>query len=195
MHTIFRAPPRPAAEDSESSREGDGADALYARCRVVLRPALAGRLGSMDDAEDVLHEAFARFLKSYANRAVINPLALMGRVAMNIIRDGARSEAFRRRLLGGEIEPICSAPPPPDPEASLAGRQGMRQLRDAIDRLPTRCREVFLLHRVEGLPQAEVARILGISRSAVEKQLMRANGRLRVELAGWGIDRPSGGEA
>lgn len=186
MNKISRSHPCPQGVDS------DGPEELYARCRTVLRPALAGRLGSMADAEDVLHEAFARFLKSYANRVVINPLGLLGRIAMNIIRDGGRSESFRRQMLGCEVGPVCASPPPPDPEASLANQQEMRQLRDAIDRLPTRCREVFLLHRVEELPQTEVARILGISLSAVEKHLIRANGHLRADLKGWDVDRQSG---
>jgi RNA polymerase sigma factor (sigma-70 family) len=189
MNKISRSHPPPRAVD------GDGPEELYARCRTVLRPALAGRLGSMTDAEDVLHEAFVRFLKSYTGRTVINPLALLGRIAMNIIRDGARSDSYRRQLLGGEAEPVCAISPPPDPEASLSSRQEARQLQDAIDRLPTRCREVFLLHRVEGLAQAEVARILGISLSAVEKNLIRANGHLRAALDGWAVDRQCNSEA
>ena len=189
MDKISRSLPGPPAVD------GDGPEELYARCRTVLRPALAGRLGSMADAEDVLHEAFVRFFRSYADRTVINPLALLGRIAMNIIRDGARSESFRRQLLGGEVEPVCAISPPPDPETSLSSRQEVRRLQDAIDRLPARCREVFLLHRVEGLPQAEVARILGISLSAVEKHLIRANGHLRTALDGWAVDRQCNSEA
>jgi RNA polymerase sigma factor (sigma-70 family) len=189
MNKISSSHPPPPAVDE------DGPEELYARCRTVLRPALAGRLGSMTDAEDVLHEAFVRFLKSYAGRTVINPLALLGRIAMNIIRDGARSESFRRQSLGAEAEPVCAISPPPDPEASLSSRQEVRLLQEAIDRLPARCREVFLLHRVEGLPQAEVARILGISVSAVEKNLTRANGHLRSALDGWAVDRRCNAEA
>lgn len=178
--------------DPPTAETGHPSDRLYARCHATLRPALAGRLGSLHDAEDVLHEAFARFLKSYAGKHIENPLALLARIAMNIVRDTARSNTFRRTLLAREVEPVCTIAPRPDPEAEASGRQDVRHLCDAIDALPPRCREVFLLHRVEGLSHAEVADILGISRSGVEKHLIRAQSQLRPDLdqIGWGgVDR------
>lgn len=156
---------------------------FYLRSRTVLRPALAGRLGSIDAAEDVLHDAFVRFLKAYEGKSITNPLGLLARIALNIVRDSARSEGFRRRQIEWLDEPVCAVPPLPDPEEAYSSHQWLSQVRLAIDRLPPRCREVFLLHRVEGLPQSEVAAILGISRSAVEKNLVRAHARLKDDLA------------
>lgn len=182
MEKIPRPHPRPAAADAENGG-GDGPDALYARCRVTLRPALAGRLGSMADAEDVLHEAFIRFLNSYSGRAIANPLGLLARIAMNVIRDIGRSERFRRTRLEGQANPVGMGPQPHSPEAICADQQGLRKAQEVIDRLPPRCREVFLLHRLDGLPHAEIAQILGISRSMVEKHLARADRQIRGELA------------
>jgi len=53
---------------------------------------------------------------------------------------------------------------------------------DAIEALPPRCRQVFLLHRVEGMRHAEVAQTLGISRSMVEKHMINAYSSLHAEL-------------
>lgn len=193
---------RPDSTAPLSSSEHDPptamADQLYARCHVTLRPALAGRLGSLADAEDVLHEAFARFLKSYAGKQIENPLALLARIAMNIVRDTTRANAFRRTLLAREVEPVCTIAQPPDPEAETSGRQDVRHLCDAIDALPPRCREVFLLHRVEGMSHADVAKTLGISRSGVEKHLIRAQAQLRPDLdqIGWGgVDKATARKA
>lgn len=177
------------------SRGGDWSyDQLYTRSRTTLRPALAGRLGSTHDADDVLHDAFVRMLHGYARADIRNPLAMLARIAMNIVRDGARRNATRTAMLAREVEAPCAVAPPADPEAGLARQQHLLHLRDAIDALPPRCREVFLLHRIEGLPQAEIARLLGISRSGVEKHLMRANAQLRMDLSAT-IDSPGDGKA
>jgi len=171
-------------------------ETLYVTSRSKLRPALAKRLGNAAEAEDVLHEAFARFLASYRGRSILNPLAMLAQIALNIVRDAARSERFRRNLLAERIEPVCAIAPTPDPESEASSRQDVRLLRDAIEALPLRCREAFILHRIEGLPHAEVARILGVSRSMVEKHLIKAYARLRTHLvqAGWsGIDKDGDG--
>lgn len=160
---------------------------LYGTSRAKLRPALARRLGNQADAEDVLHEAFVRFLARYAGQNLLNPLAMLAQIAINIVRDGVRSERLRRNLLATHCDPVCCVAAEPDPETALANRQNAILLAAAIDALPVRCREVFLLHCVDELPHREVARILGISRSMVEKHVMRAYGKLRADLehAGW----------
>lgn len=171
---------------------------LYGASRAKLRPALAKRLGNQADAEDVLHEAFVRFLARYAGQTLLNPLAMLAQIALNIVRDGARSERLRRNLLALQSEPVCSVASEPDPETALAISQDAKLLSAAIDALPCRCREVFLLHCIDELPHREVARILGISRSMVEKHVMRAYDKLRadLEIAGWaGIDKPKQGKA
>jgi RNA polymerase sigma factor (sigma-70 family) len=160
---------------------------VYVRCRSTLRPALSGRLGSAEEADDVLHDAFLRFLHSYAGQAISNPLGLIARIAMNIVRDNARTRKFRQYQLQGIETVVCAPLPGPNPEEACLDRQRQVRLCAAIDSLPPRCREVFLLHRIDDMPQAEVARVLGISRSAVEKNLARADGRLRRDMAD-GVD-------
>lgn len=162
---------------------------LYQHCRVTLRPALAGRLGSTSEADDVLHEAFVRFLSRYAVDAVSNPLAMLARIAMNIVRDAARASTFRRDALVAHGAAPIAAQSPADPEIQAARRQDLRRLRDSIDALPRRCREVFLLRRIEGLSQDEVAALLNISRSAVEKHMIRARALLRRDMEATAIDR------
>ncbi|HEY0859481.1 MAG TPA: sigma-70 family RNA polymerase sigma factor, partial [Pseudoxanthomonas sp.] len=59
------------------------------------------------------------------------------------------------------------------PERWCGGRQVLKRLADAFDRLPDRCREVIWLRRVEELPQKEVASRLGISEKTVEKHVAK----------------------
>lgn len=57
--------------------------------------------------------------------------------------------------------------------------------KDAIDRLPDRSREAFVLARRHELSHAEIAEVMGISISTVEKHIGRAMRELRKTLATW----------
>lgn len=56
----------------------------------------------------------------------------------------------------------------------LSGRQELARLEVALSRLPPRCRETFILRKIEEQPQKEVARIMGVAEATVEKQLIKA---------------------
>jgi RNA polymerase sigma-70 factor (ECF subfamily) len=48
----------------------------------------------------------------------------------------------------------------------------LERVLEVLDELPPKCRTTFLLHRFEGLSYSQIARRLGVSRSAIEKQMM-----------------------
>jgi RNA polymerase sigma factor (sigma-70 family) len=52
-------------------------------------------------------------------------------------------------------------------------RQELALLQTAIAALPERCRQVFTLRKVHGLPQREIARQLGISENTVEQHVAK----------------------
>jgi RNA polymerase sigma-70 factor (ECF subfamily) len=60
-----------------------------------------------------------------------------------------------------------------------------RAIRDAIDQMPEKSREVFQLSRDQGLRYVEIASALDISVKTVEKRMGLALAHLRERLAGW----------
>lgn len=56
------------------------------------------------------------------------------------------------------------------------------KLRHALKQLPERTRRVYLLHRLENLPHAEVAARLGVSERAVERDVVEAISHLKRAL-------------
>lgn len=70
------------------------------------------------------------------------------------------------------------------PEAEMALWQSdiEKALKEAIDTLPEKCREVFLLSKIEGLKNREIAEKLGISEKTVERHITIAISKLREEL-------------
>lgn len=143
---------------------------------------LTRRMGSSQCAGDVVHDTYLRLQGLSAVPPVDNPRAYLFRMADNIAIDRLRSQGREHRRQDGpaalEGRP-CDAP---DAEVALAQRQRLRLLSQAIDELSPRCREIFLMHRLDGLSHAEIASRLGISRSAVEKHIMRALAHCRDRL-------------
>ena len=70
----------------------------------------------------------------------------------------------------------------PEAELALLGENINNALREAIDKLPERCREVFVLSKIEELSNKEIAERLNISVKTVEVQMTKALSRLRKEL-------------
>lgn len=55
-------------------------------------------------------------------------------------------------------------------------------LQNAIQKLPLKCRDIFILRRQEGLTNQEIAEYLGISVKTVENQMTIAINKLKIEL-------------
>ena len=79
----------------------------------------------------------------------------------------------------------------PTADGRVAEAEIQAALRDAVDALPTRCRQVFEMSRVQGLKYGEIAQLLGVSVKAVEAQMGKALLALRERLAPW---MPNGDE-
>ena len=72
--------------------------------------------------------------------------------------------------------------PGASPEAQYAFHQALTTLTRTIEDLPPRCRDVFILHQLHDIPQAEIAERLGISRNMVAQHMMRAMQGIRPVL-------------
>jgi RNA polymerase sigma-70 factor (ECF subfamily) len=81
----------------------------------------------------------------------------------------------------GEVIALTTAPPLPDRETQNA--ELAAAIRVAVQRLPERCRDVFALHREQGMSYNEIADVLGIAPKTVEIHMGRAFKLLRKSLA------------
>ena len=70
----------------------------------------------------------------------------------------------------------------PEAELELLGEDIRLALKEAVGKLPERCREVFIMSKIEELSNKEIAEKLDISVKTVEAQMTKALTRLRVEL-------------
>lgn len=128
-----------------------------------------------DQAEihDLRQEVYVRVYEAAGKALPTQPRAFLFASARHLLADRAR----RARVVSiepmGDFEPSHVLMDDRSPERWCGGRQALKRLAMAFDRLPGRCREVVWLRRVEELSQKEVAARLGINEKTVEKQLAK----------------------
>lgn len=170
-----------------------GLAGAFTQNRADLLRFLASRCGSRERAEDYLHDLWIKLAQTPTG-PVSNPRAYLFRMANNLVLDAARAQQRSQRRDRAWLEEMDVASavedridPADSPEVAIARQQEAEVLRGAIGALPDGARRALILYRFDGLGQAEIARVLGISRSGVEKHLALAMRRLRDSLADCGL--------
>ncbi|MCI4592290.1 RNA polymerase sigma factor [Sphingobium sp. BYY-5] len=144
-----------------------------------------GRTVAAQDVDDHLQSAFLKFQSYQARKTVHNPEAFLVRAAANDAMDAYRYN--RRRPTDSHYEEVVAmlADTTPLADEDLVIRQRLDRVREGVAKLTPRTREVFLLHRLEGLKYHEIAKRLAISESAVEKHVAKAALFLAQWAKGW----------
>lgn len=140
-------------------------------------------VGSDEAAVDVVQEIFARVWERRSERP---PDEIERAYLYRAVRNEALNRRERRRSRDEHRQrPGVPRPASPTPEDDLERRRLVREVEEAIEALPPRCREIFLLVRRDGLTYREAAEALELSPSTVDTQMGRALKRLRDELDDW----------
>ena len=164
-------------------RQGEPAalDGLFRRHYVGLCRAAAGLVTDPTAAEDIVQETFAGL---WTRRAALpDRLDSVGAYLRRSVRNRSLNYLRDRKRL-----PLTDQVPPDTPSAAdlpgsaMEEAEQRQRITAAIDRLPERCRLVFVMCKVEELPQRQVAEELGISVKTVENQMTRAYAYLRQWL-------------
>lgn len=136
------------------------------------------------DAEDLLNAAFVK-LEDYRKRvSVENPAEFLVRVAINLSRDERRRASARNHFDATGSEGMALPDEHPLQDEVFDARGRLRRVTGALDLLSPRTRQIFLMHRVEGLKYREIAERLGITISAVEKHIAKAALFLEEQMKG-----------
>lgn len=129
------------------------------------------------EAEDLTQEVFLRIARRETAVTRDNIEAFVFMIAGNLLRDRRRRQQVRgvQLSLDGDSPISHSALVEAiDPSRVLAAREDLRQALAILAELPQRTQDVFILQRVEGMKNRQIAETLLISVSAVEKHMSRA---------------------
>jgi RNA polymerase sigma factor (sigma-70 family) len=83
-----------------------------------------------------------------------------------------------------ELESLNLPDADPGPERRVSARLELERVRRLIAALPDRCREIFELRRVQGVPQREIAERLGLPEHTIEAQAVRGLKLILQAIAG-----------
>lgn len=140
---------------------------------------------SEEDARDIAQESVTRLLRYRDTEPASAWRPLLYRIARNLLNEQYRRSQSRKEHQNVPLDTIEVADPAPPLELVLMQEQQEAWLRAAMLALPPRCRQVFVLCRVDGLSHAEVARRCGISVKTVEKHLTKALAALCDKAGVW----------
>jgi len=149
----------------------------------ALRQFFRKRVAVQADVEDMVQEVLIK-LARHGLEDISHQQGYLFRTALNVLRDQRRNRAAR--LLQEQL-PLDEDYADEDgftPERVLISKDALCKLGEILQEIPGRTREVFALSRISGLTNAEVAKRLGISVSAVEKHLSRATMNLSERFLG-----------
>lgn len=186
---MSRSPPDPgnASCPADDPRVRD-IGCLARRHRPTLLRYFSRHLASREDAEDLAQETLVRLSQQSpaAIAALVNVEAYLLRIASNLLRDRFRRDRSRHAGDHVPIETVTIAWQGEEPscERVYEDRLRLQDFLRALEALPPRCQQVFLLQRYDGLTYSAIAKRLEISVSAVEKHMMRALLHLDAKLGG-----------
>jgi RNA polymerase sigma-70 factor (family 1) len=160
---------------------------IYNRYWQVLIDAAYQRLKSVEAAEEVVQDVFVSFFLRRKEINLNSTLEAYLKTALKYkVYNVYRSQQVHYNHLGSIISENHIDPVMPD--AVLEAKELKARIRAVADKMPDKCREVFLLSRFEHLSHKDIADRMGISVSTVKKHITKAMNIMRTEFKGHQID-------
>lgn len=150
---------------------------LYRRYRRELIAFVRTKVGAgPPEPDDVMQQVFLQYALLDEPERIENPSAFLYRTATNIVINYRRRDVVIRRHFQTEVRDneIFGERDGLNPEIVLLNKEQFAAVAVAVRKMPRRRRRFLLLHRIEGLTYAEIARRAGLSGAVVRKQVALA---------------------
>ena len=149
----------------------------FVRNVLPHEPALRGWLSRSTpagvDPEDVIQEAYTILAELETVETIRYPRAYLFQVARSVIMRQVRRARIVSIHAVGDLERLEHPDDAASPEQHALDRDELRQLSRAIAAMPAKVREAFVLRRVDGLSQRQIAERMRISENTVETHISR----------------------
>lgn len=150
--------------------------------QVSVRKFLSRRISAQWDVEDLVQESVSRFIFANRRTNVERPIGYLFQIARNLLVDHARRDAAAIPMVATSQEEL-QVSVRADQEDALHLADLKNALDDALDELPVKCREVFILRRFHNMDTGSISDRMNISHRMVQKYLLRSMEHLRQRLA------------
>jgi len=146
---------------------------VYLASRASLRRVVA-RIAPPSEIEDIVQETYVRICQVKNPEAITSPKSFVFTTAKNLALD-YRKQAYVKLVDGiddwSEFENIITDASAGTPYKEKVASDEFAELCEAIRLLPVQCRKVFVLKKVYGYSQKEIAQELSLSESTIEKHI------------------------
>jgi len=156
--------------------ENQSFDEVYETYGKMLYRTAFLYLGNADDTEDILQEVFIKYLTA---RPTFNDTEHEKAWLLLVTRNACRNYVKKHRKGNVSLEDYDAPADTPDRDAHL-------DIIKQLTALPPKYKEVIILFYYNNLTVAEIAKLLGITQSAVKMRLKRGKGKLKTKLEGYG---------
>lgn len=145
------------------------------RYRAPLSGFFANRVRNVADVDDLVQEVFVQLIKRARGEPIEHIEQYLFQTAANVLKDqGRRRQARQQDVHESYDEDLHALVTELSPERVLIGEESMGRVASALEQLPERTRDVFFLRALDHCKFADIARMLGVSKSTVEKEMVKA---------------------
>jgi RNA polymerase sigma factor (sigma-70 family) len=149
-----------------------------------LRAWLRGMALGEDEIGDIVQDAYLSIARLPSIAHIRNGRSYLFQTAKSIILQQVRRDRVVPIDRMTELQTLSLADDAPGPEHRISSRLELDRVRRLIAALPDRCREIFELRRIEGLPQREISERLGLPEHTIEQQATRGLKLILKAIAG-----------
>jgi len=140
---------------------------------AAVRAWLKRWTGRDQDVDDVIQEAYSRLAALENVEHIGDGRAYLFETTRNVVLEQVRRSKIVRIDNMTDLAELRIVDQAPTLERIVGGARELQRVQRLIEQLPAKCRRVFVLRRIHGVSQREIARVLGISEHTVEKQAVR----------------------
>jgi RNA polymerase sigma-70 factor (ECF subfamily) len=157
------------------------------RHRAALHRYLRRLTSGAEDVEDLVQETYVRVYAWRDLQNIESPRALLFRIAHNAAVERARRRSVQATDSVEDLEglSVFSSEVPPDEQ--IDSRRRFESFCAAVAQLPPLCRRAFVLRKVYRLSHEEIAAVLGVSHSTIEKHVAKGLLRCRDYMRDHGL--------
>ena len=182
----------PSGEPAGCAEEKSNIVTLYRSQARSLTETLRKYFGNgPPDPEDITQLAFQKLIERKDLGDVRSLKGFLWRTARNLMLKEKRSADVRSKY-DFEIEQLFFPAKRDEmtPERVLSAQAQLQVIDEALRKMPVRRRRCFILHKVEGLPIAEVGEVMGLPKSTAHRDIVRAGIEIDACLQRLGGDSP-----
>lgn len=148
---------------------------------LSLKRFLRRFLFKPEDIDEITQETFLRAYKATSDRVIDSPKAYLFQVARSLAytelsRKNRKLTDYLEEALEDNTERSSSL------EDEIAAQQKLKHMLDGIATLPPRCRQVYMMRKVQAMSYKDIAAALDISVSGVEQHLVTGSERCKQYL-------------